>query len=62
MPVEVIAQGLSYGGWKSARVTRAIDTLADAFSFSVSDRWAGGIVGQQIIEGDEIVFPPDFRV
>ena len=37
--VEITSNGLIYGGWKSATITRSIETLCGAFSLSVSDTW-----------------------
>jgi prophage tail gpP-like protein len=33
--------GRDYGGWKTVRVTRGIESVAGSFELGVSDRWAG---------------------
>lgn len=38
--VELIVDGRRYGGWKSVRVTRSMESLAGSFALDVSDRWA----------------------
>jgi len=46
--------GMDYGGWKSARVTRGIESVSGSFELSVSDRWSGEDLSQRsIVEGDE---------
>lgn len=37
--VVLVVGGKSYGGWKSIRVTRSIETIAASFDLEVSDRW-----------------------
>jgi prophage tail gpP-like protein len=37
--VALIVNGRRYGGWKSVRVTRSIESLAGSFALDVSDRW-----------------------
>lgn len=37
----LVVGGFSYGGWKSIRVTRSIESLAGSFALDVSDRWDG---------------------
>lgn len=39
--VILIVQGRRYGGWKSVRVTRSIESMAGSFALDVSDRWDG---------------------
>src|SRR5215510_3723043 len=39
--VVLIVNGRRYGGWKSVRITRSIETLAGSFALDVSDRWDG---------------------
>jgi prophage tail gpP-like protein len=43
MPGKLVLRvnGVDYGGWKSARVSRGIDSIAGSFELSVSERWAG---------------------
>jgi prophage tail gpP-like protein len=45
--------GQDYAGWKSARVTRGIESVAGGFSMSVMDRWGGQRQDWPIAEGDE---------
>jgi prophage tail gpP-like protein len=37
--VLLLVGGRRYGGWKSVRVTRSIESLAGSFALDVSDRW-----------------------
>lgn len=37
----LVVGGFRYGGWKSIRVTRSIESLAGSFALDVSDRWDG---------------------
>ena len=37
--VELIVSGRKYGGWKTIRITRTIESIAGSFSLGVSDRW-----------------------
>jgi prophage tail gpP-like protein len=39
--VVLIVGGRRYGGWKSVRVTRSIESLSGSFALDVSDRWGG---------------------
>lgn len=39
--VVLVVNGRRYGGWKSIRITRTIESLAGSFSLDVSDRWDG---------------------
>lgn len=39
--VTLVVGGFAYGGWKSVRVTRSIESIAGSFHLEVSDRWAG---------------------
>lgn len=47
--------GLVYGGWKEASVTRALDAIAGSFSLDVMDRWDANAQPWQIMPGDECV-------
>lgn len=38
--VTLSVDGKRYGGWKTARISRSIETIAGGFSLSVSERWA----------------------
>lgn len=40
--VELEVGGFRYGGWKSVRVTRSIESIAGSFALTVSDRWGQG--------------------
>jgi prophage tail gpP-like protein len=50
--VELTVNGLRYGGWKSARVTRGIESVAGGFELTVSDRWQAGAKPWEIYEED----------
>src|SRR5688572_25360829 len=57
-PSTVVAIGLrvdgkEYGGWKTARITRGIESIAGSFSLTASERWADG--GWPVQEEDECV-------
>jgi prophage tail gpP-like protein len=39
--VTLVVNGKAFGGWKSATVTRGMETLAGSFVLSVTDRWIG---------------------
>ncbi len=43
--------GVVYGGWKSLRVSRSMEQVADSFDFSTSDRWKEGAVARPIRPG-----------
>lgn len=45
--------GREFAGWKSARVTRGIESVSGSFELAVSDRWAGQAVAWPIVEEDE---------
>lgn len=51
--VALRVNGREYAGWKSARVTRGIESVSGSFELSVSDRWSGDAVSWPIVEGDE---------
>lgn len=51
--LRLIANGRRYGGWKSIRVTRSIESLAGSFELEASDRWAGQGEPWPIAEEDE---------
>jgi prophage tail gpP-like protein len=48
----LVVNGRRYGGWKSVRVTRSIESLAGSFALDVSDRWAEMDEPWAIIEED----------
>lgn len=39
--VELYVNGMTYGGWKRARVQRGIEQIAGQFELAVSERWPG---------------------
>lgn len=45
--------GLEYGGWKTASVTRSIESVSGGFELSVSEKWAGQSTPWPIRQGDE---------
>lgn len=49
----LIVDGVQYGGWKSVRIVRSIESLCGSFELSVSDRWAGQPTVWPIREGAE---------
>lgn len=51
-----------YGGWKSVRITRSIESLAGSFSLDVVDHWFGYETGWVIQEEDECVVSIDDEV
>lgn len=51
--VTIQVQGFEYGGWKSARVSRGIESVAGSFDLSVSDRWTDTNGSWPIAEEDE---------
>jgi prophage tail gpP-like protein len=50
--VRLMVNGREYAGWKSARVTRGIESIAGSFELAVSDRWAGQDASWPIGEED----------
>jgi prophage tail gpP-like protein len=48
--VTLVVGGRRYGGWKSVRVTRSIESLAGSFALEVSDRWDGATAPWPIAE------------
>lgn len=51
--IALTVNGRAYAGWKSARVTRGIESISGGFELSVSDRWEAGTAPWPIYEGDE---------
>jgi prophage tail gpP-like protein len=45
--IRVAVNGTSYGGWKTAAVSRSIDSLCGQFDMGLMDRWS---IGQELIE------------
>jgi len=50
--VTLQVNGKRYGGWKSIRITRSIESIAGSFTLDVSDRWDGASDPWPIAEGD----------
>jgi prophage tail gpP-like protein len=50
--VVLVVGGRRYGGWKSVRVTRSIESLSGQFALDVSDRWGAMAEPWQIAEED----------
>lgn len=50
--LSLLVNGRKYGGWKSVRVTRSIETMAGSFNLEASDRWAEQEVPWPIAEED----------
>lgn len=48
----LVVSGRRYGGWKSIRVTRSIESIAGSFAVDVSDRWDGQTDPWPIVEED----------
>lgn len=51
--VQLRVNGREYGGWKSARITRGIESLCGGFELAVSDRWNSQSKAWPIREEDE---------
>jgi prophage tail gpP-like protein len=51
--VRLVVNGRKYGGWKSVRVTRSIETLAGTFEVDATDRWGDQAQAWAIAEEDE---------
>lgn len=51
--ISLLVNGRVYGGWKTARVTRGIESISGGFELSVSERWEAGAAPWPIYEGDE---------
>lgn len=51
--IALTVNGRAYAGWKSARVTRGIESISGGFELSVSDRWEAGSAPWPIYEWDE---------
>ncbi len=50
--IRLLVGGKAYGGWKSIRVTRSIESLAGSFELEASDRWGGQDQAWPIAEED----------
>ncbi len=50
--ISLLVGGFRYGGWKSVRVTRSIESIAGSFALDVSDRWDGDEEPWPIAEED----------
>lgn len=53
--IGLTVNGKKFSGWKSARVTRGIETVSGSFELEVSDRWSGQDERWLIEEEDECV-------
>ncbi len=51
--IALLVNGYAYAGWKTARVTRSMESACGSFDLSVSDRWAGQDESWPIGEEDE---------
>lgn len=51
--ISLLVNGRNYSGWKTARVTRGIESISGGFELSVSERWEAGAAPWPIYEGDE---------
>ncbi len=50
--VALLVNGRAYAGWKSARVTRGMESIAGSFALGVSERWNGQDDPWPIVEED----------
>lgn len=50
--LSLLVNGIRYGGWKSVRVTRSIESISGSFELEASDRWGGQDVPWPIMEED----------
>lgn len=50
--VRLLVNGRRYGGWKSVRVTRSIESIAGSFALDVTDRWSDQAEPWAIAEED----------
>lgn len=53
MTISLRVNGVEYGGWKTARVTRGIEAVSGTFDLAVSERWANQDQAWPILEEDE---------
>ncbi len=51
--IKLFVNGREFSGWKSARVTRGIESIAGSFGLEVSERWGGQTAPWEIAEEDE---------
>jgi prophage tail gpP-like protein len=51
--VHLVVNRRRYGGWKSIRIMRSIESIAGSFELDVSDRWPGQSEPWAIMEEDE---------
>ncbi len=51
--ISLLVNGKSYAGWKTARVTRGLESLCGGFELSVSERWKANTAPWPIYEEDE---------
>src|SRR5574342_154425 len=50
--VALVVSGKRYLGWKSIRITRSIESIANSFELGVSDRWGSQAKPWPIAEED----------
>ncbi len=50
--IELVVNGMRFGGWKAARVTRSIESLAGSFALEVTDRWGDAAEPRAIQDED----------
>jgi len=50
---ELKVDGVYYGGWKTARITRSIEQLAATFELEITDRWPGQLAPLPIKPGQK---------
>jgi prophage tail gpP-like protein len=51
--VRLVVNGREYGGWKSVRITRSVESIAGSFDLEANDRWAGQDEPWPLAEEDE---------
>lgn len=51
--IHLVVNGMRYSGWKTACVTRGIESVSGSFELSISDRWQAGSDSWPIRQGDE---------
>jgi prophage tail gpP-like protein len=60
--IKLLVNGKQYAGWKSARVTRGIETVSGTFELSYTDRWTGQAKPWAIYEEDECTVSLDEQI
>jgi hypothetical protein len=51
--IKLKVNGREYAGWKTARVTRSIESVAGSFELGISERWSQDADPWPILEEDE---------